>query len=256
MEYIIRYRHYRHEEAVRLWGNWIFYSRSSRFRGNCPGQPDTVRVVLENTKDLATPKILSVVIELNQTGRTIDLTNGQGYRKTADGLYKKMAAQVRIRENCRTIDVLGRLLAAMDKVVNELPILLYATTHAKQVYDYIHFMQSAIPKIHKWELADFFNLVPCKHDIAYFGLVNDYGVDSFYTARLPNGNWAAWIDGDELIPTFQEELQAYHFMKKRLMLYDGFSCIDFEVLTGIQARMDIKCQSTFYDMELTSDCHL
>lgn len=220
---VIRYRHYRHDEAGRFFGNRLFYSRSSHFRGNCPGLPDTIQVAVESVADSPCIRHITVTISLNQTGRTGELTQTMGFRKATGGLYQK-TVQLKVIEGCRTIDILAKLHPALDKIVGELPIMLYATAHAKQVREYTDFMQSDIPKLRQWELADFENLAQraVKHDITRFGLIDNHGISDFCVMRLPKGNWVTWIEGDELIPVLPDELQAYRFMKDRLMPYEGF----------------------------------
>jgi hypothetical protein len=132
---------------------------------------------------------------------------------------------IRALEGQRTIDVLTKVQLSIGKILANLPLSLYDTAHAKQVRNYMEFMSSAAYSISYDDiLSDF---AACGQEFISKVAVNSFGLAEaacLNICQLLDGRWPIWIEGDELIPAFQDEKEAYRFMKGRLSLYEGFSC--------------------------------
>ncbi len=226
VETVLRYRHYGCGELQRFFGDTVFYSRSSHFRANCPGRPDVIRTAYQNEYcGSERGGLIRITLELDKCRNSTATAKHQGLRlhinKPQPAAYK-----LRVREGRPTADIILEARKIMDSILANLPIVMYATALARQVRNYADFMSSSHEKKHYRDIAALIEQRRIKSlssiPLTHYGLVENGGTDMLHVVQLLEGDWVAWIDGDDLIPAFPDELQAYRFMKDRLSLYEGF----------------------------------
>ncbi|MDR7867768.1 MAG: hypothetical protein RIN56_13220 [Sporomusaceae bacterium] len=234
METVLRYRQYGCDELRRFFGDTAFYSRSSHFRANCPGRPDALRTSYETESgnDVKGGRI-RVILQLEHCGRITSRNQGMIMRGAK---FPPSAYNYRVREGQPTSILVNEVQKALHGILDGLPIVMYATAHARQVFNYGEFMSSAVNKKRHSDITALIqsgrikvlSTIPLTH----YGLIEKNGLDQFHVMQLIEGFWVAWIDGDDLIPVFLDELIAYRFMKDRLMLYEGFKRKTYDELFG------------------------
>lgn len=233
---VLRYRHYGCGELQRFFGDTVFYSRSSRFRANCPGRPDVLRTSYESESDShAKGGLISVVLEIDKCGDFTAASRNQRLKLWRRNLHPS-GYQLRVGEGQPAAGVVAEVQAIMDGILSGLPLEMYATAHARQVRNYLEFMSSPAVKMRYSDIASLadnkllksLSTVPLIH----YGLVEKGGMDKFHVMQLLEGDWVAWIDGDDLMPVFPNEMRTYRFMKERLSLYEGFRRSAYDELFG------------------------
>lgn len=225
MEAVIRYRHYRWDELHGFLDNKAFYSRSSRFRGNCPGRPDVLRTEYEIKPGVpGKTGSIRVMLDLNEA-RIISRGSQRG--------QPPAGYEMRIKDNMQTVYVLAKVLEFMDKIVTDLPLLLYATAHARQVRDYTAFMLSDTPRLLYDELAELVRDRRAREAHVSAG--------PYHIVQLPEGEWASWIEGDELIPVFSDEWQVLRFITQRVMPYETVGAV-FGKMPDLKNRKTVELE--------------
>lgn len=223
---VLRYRQYRCGELQRFFGNAVYFSRSSHFRARCPGRPDVIKTAYENEAcGTAKGGLIRVILELDKCRASRATTRNQGQRLQINN-PPPSGYKLRVREGQPTVKIIHEVQAIIDGILAGLPIAMYATALARQVRNYTEYMLS--PGVKK-QYTDIAELIEKRHikslstiPLTHYGLIGNGSNDNLHVAQLSEGEWVAWIDGDELIPAFPDELLTYRFMKDRLSLYDGF----------------------------------
>lgn len=236
MDTVLRYRQYGCDELQRFFGNTVFYSRSAHFRANCPGRPDVLRTSYE-TESGSNGKCgrIRVILELENCGNATTTSRNQGMKMRSAKSHPS-TYQYRIREGQPAAVVVTEVQKILDNILDGLPIVMYATAQARQVLNYGEFMSSSVDKKRYSDIATLvksgrikaLSTIPLTH----YGLIENSGLDKLHVMQLIEGPWVAWIDGDDLIPVFPDELQTYRFMRDRLSLYEGFKRKTYEELFG------------------------
>ncbi len=233
---VLRYRHYGCGELQRFFGDTVFYSRSSRFRANCPGRPDVLRTFYETEADShAKGGLIRIILEIDKCGDFTAASRNQRLKLWRRNLHPS-GYRLRIGEGQPTADVVAEVQAIMAGILSGLPLEMYATAHARQVRNYLEFMSAAAVKMRYSDMARLvenkayqsLSAVPLTH----YGLVEKGGMDKFNVMQLLEDGWVAWVDGDDLMPVLPDEMRTYRFMKERLSLYDGFRRSAYDELFG------------------------
>lgn len=236
MDTVLRYRQYGCDELQRLFDDTVFYSRSSRFRANCPGRPDVLRTSYEtDSGSHGKGGRIRVILQLENCGNSTMTYWNQGMIMRSVKSHSS-AYQYRVRERQTTSIVVTEVQKILDNILDGLPIVMYATAHARQVFNYGEFMSSSVDKKRYSDIAKLVQSGRIKVlstiSLTHYGLIENSGLDKSHVMQLIDGLWVAWVDGDDLVPVFPDELQTYRFMKNRLVLYEGFNRKTYEELLG------------------------
>lgn len=232
---VLRYRQYRCGELQRFFGNAVYYSRSAHFRANCPGRPDALKTAYENEScSSAKGGLIRVILELDKCRASRATARNQGHRLQINN-PPPSGYKLRVREGQPTVDIIHEVQAIMDGILAGLPIAMYATALARQVRNYTAFMSSPGVKKHYTDIAELIEKRRIKSlstiPLTHYGLIENGGSDNLHVVQLLEGDWVAWLDGDDLIPAFPDELLTYRFMKDRLSMYEGFKRTAYDELS-------------------------
>ncbi len=193
MDTVLQYRQYGCDELQRFFGDSVFYSRSSHFRANCPGRPDVLRTSYENESGShGKGGRIRAILELKNCGNSRITSRNQGM-KIRSAKPHTSAYNYRVREGQPTSIVVTEVQKALHSILDGLPIVMYATAHARQVFNYGEFMLSAVDKKRYSDIAALIqsgrikvlSTIPLTH----YGLIEKNGLDKFHVMQLIEGFW-------------------------------------------------------------------
>lgn len=216
MQSLINYRNYTTQELAKiLVRNSIYYSRRHSYVMDGQQSPTTISLQLE--KRIASGSLIDEIVivaacynnceNVTTILQANDYIRGEGIEA---GWFKKWTCP--ILHNAPPLILLNDVFKGMETVLDSMPFALYESSQCKIIKDYYQFIESPMNRINYSELMEFLGYAP-EQNRRRLEIISKNS--PYMIAKYKNGNWAAWIEGDSLIPIFLSEQQAIAFLEQR-----------------------------------------
>lgn len=229
---VLKYRQYRIDELREaFFQRSVFFSRSSNLRAGCPGKADIVQAFLTE-EDVRGRTKYSVVVEAHLQSQVDYISESLaelGYTWIEGQFFWSKSVRVEGKPGSDSLSLLIDSLKALDDLVSELPMCIYETRQTKRLRNYVLFMTAWKNKMRFSAIVDYRS--PKRDQLPkgvrkaaqspYIRRRFDTMADSYRIAELPDKHWCAWVDGDEAIPVFPNEILAVRFLENRHVVYSA-----------------------------------
>lgn len=212
---LINYRHYTTSAMLAiLTRECVFYSRGSFSDRSSSHKPDVISLcVQENVGKLSSTLVIDCEVYNNLEG-VEEILLQKGFVR--DGATAKQSKQwtIPFQYSLDAGKLVGKIVASLDKAVQDMPLMLYASPAQKALADYHSFMTSNIVKTSYSEVMRYLGYWD-KRDFSGNGAEPSETDVEYMVAKYKKGRWAAWASGDLIVPLFASEIEARQFLNSR-----------------------------------------
>lgn len=213
MQSLLNYQSYTYEELIAIIvRSKVYFSRRHSYSLANFEPPMTISV--QQDRQGAGQNELQVIASChNNCDNVTEILRHNEFISSTDigaGWYKKWILGISKRGS--SVTILKQLLDSIENAVDSMPFALYESNQYKIIRDFYQFLKSPTEKISYAELIEFLGYTPGQYRARLEFITQN---TAFMIAKYKRDNWAAWIEGDTLIPIFLSEQQAVTFLQSR-----------------------------------------
>ena len=204
------YRDYNGEELIELLTqNDTYFSRRNSYSQDQLFPSSTITVYKTANRSCAAFEA-ALVVEAkccNNCENLVAQIQQNGYELIRGSWVKKW--QIASLMTYRPLNLLKQVFHCLETAHESMPFQLYESNQYRLIFEYYRFLESPLRKISYRQLMEYLGYWSDKDK----GRIEIMAENSPYmTARYKEGNWAAWINGDTIIPLFPDEKQAITYL--------------------------------------------
>jgi len=234
---LIHYRHYTTKQMIEILNRErIYFSRRNPFTIGLQN-PDTITLHVQIAEGgfHSGSIVVNCEVHNNAEGVRNILQLNHFNRGQAEGSYHKTWT-IPFKNTQDSINVIERAKFGIKSALQAAPFFLYASNAYKAVNDYYQFMKSTIPKISHDEVMRYLGYWMESTILNKTEDVFDTGTE-FLIAQYSKERWAAWANGDHIVPLFLSESEALQFLKARSGCIAPFSQILIKTVPAAKNRI-------------------